>query len=226
MLSLTQKNAVQHLDRLYTSQDWITLLLLCCIIIITAVKMAYPLRFQEFLKLPLSNKYFFVFGKNDPIHHLFNVLLFIPKAICVALLVYKVIEWQKPAMLLDMPFLFVKILMSFVGFVVAKVILEKTIGIILNIENIIHQYVYQKLSYRNLMSVLLLILLFIVTYITPINKEIMLVFCLVIAVVNAIALFYSFKTNGKLIITNFFYFILYLCALEISPYIILYKVFI
>jgi len=224
MLSLTQKNAVQHLDRLYTSQDWITLLLLCCIIIITAVKIAYPLRFQEFLKLPLSNKYFFVFGKNDPIHHLFNVLLFIPKAICVALLVYKVIEWQKPAMLLDISFLFVKILMSFVGFVVAKVILEKTIGIILNIENIIHQYVYQKLSYRNLMSVLLLILLFIVTYITPINKEIMLVFCLVIAVVNAIALFYSFKTNGKLIITNFFYFILYLCALEISPYIILYKV--
>jgi len=74
------------------------------------------------------------------------------------------------------------------------------------------------------MSVLLLILLFIVTYITPINKEIMLVFCLVTAVVNAIALFYSFKTNGKLIITNFFYFILYLCALEISPYIILYKV--
>ena len=204
---------------------------MCCIIITTAVKIAYPLRFQEFLKLPLSNKYFFVFGKNDPIYHLFNVLLFIPQAICVALLLYKVIAWQKPAMLLDIPFLFVKILMSFVGFVVAKIILEKTVGIILNIENIIHQYVYQKLSYRNLMNVLLLILLFIVTYITPINKEIMLigkipVFCLLTVVINAIALFYSYKTNGKLIITNFFYFILYLCALEISPYIILYKVFI
>ena len=216
---------MQHLDRLYTSQDWITLLLLCCIIITTAVKIAYPIRFQEFLKLPLSNKYFLVFGKNDPLYHLFNVLLFIPQAICVSLFVYKVIAWQKPTMLLDIPFLYVKILMSFVGFVVAKIILEKTIGIILNIENSIHQYVYQKLSYRNLMSVLFLILLFIVTYITPINKGIMLVFCLVTAVVNSIALFYSYKTNGKLIITNFFYFILYLCALEISPYIILYKVF-
>ena len=215
---------MQHLDRLYTSQDWITLLLLCCIIITTAVKIAYPLRFQEFLKLPLSNKYFFVFGKNDPVYHIFNVMLFIPQAICVALFVYKVIAWQKPAMLLDIPFLYVKIIMSFIGFVVAKIILEKTIGIILNIENSIHQYVYQKLSYRNLMSVLFLILLFIVTYITPINKEITLVFCLVTAIVNSIALFYSYKTNGKLIITNFFYFILYLCALEISPYIILYKV--
>ena len=216
---------MQYLDRIYTSQDWITLLLLCCIIITTAVKIAYPLRFQEFLKLPLSSKYFFVYGKNDPIYHLFNVLLFIPQANCVALLLYKVIAWQNPTMLLNTPFLFVKILGVVVGFVVAKIIVEKTIGIIFNIENIIHQYVHQKLSYRNLMSVLFLIMLFIVAYVTPINKDITLVFCLITVVINTIALFYSYKTNGKLIITNFFYFILYLCALEISPYIILYKVF-
>ena len=216
---------MQYLDRIYTSQDWITLLLLCCIIITTAVKIAYPLRFQEFLKLPLSNKYFFVFGKNDPIYHLFNVLLFIPQAICVALLLYKVIAWQNPTMLLNTPFLFVKILGVVVGFVLTKIILEKTIGIIFNIENIIHQYVHQKLSYRNLMSVLFLIMLFIVVYVTPINKDIMLVFCLLTVVINEISLFYSYETNGKLIITNFFYFILYLCALEISPYIILYMVF-
>ena len=172
----------------------------------------------------LSNKYFFVFGKNDPIYNLFNVLLFIPQAICVALLLYKVIAWQNPSMLLNTTFLFVKILGVVVGFVLTKIILEKTIGIIFNIENIIHQYVHQKLSYRNLMSVLFLIMLFIVVYVTPINKDIMLVFCLLTVVINAIALFYSYKTNGKLIITNFFYFILYLCALEISPYIILYKV--
>lgn len=216
---------MQYLDRIYTSQDWITLLLLCCIIITTAVKIAYPLRFQEFLKLPLSNKYFFVYGKNDPIYHLFNVLLFIPQAICVALLLYKVIAWQNPTMLLNTPFLFVKILGGVIGFVLAKIILEKTIGIIFNIENIIHQYVHQKLSYRNLMSVLFLIMLFIVAYVNPINKDITLVFCLITVVINTIALFYSYKTNGKLIITNFFYFILYLCALEISPYIILYMVF-
>ena len=216
---------MQYLDRIYTSQDWITLLLLCCIVVTTIVKIAYPLRFQEFLKLPLSNKYFFVFGKNDAIYHLFNVLLFIPQAICVSLLLYKVIAWQNPTMLLETSFLFIKILGGFTGFVLAKIILEKTIGIIFNIENIIHQYVYQKLSYRNLMSILFIIMLFVVAYIAPINRAILLTFCLITVVINAIALFYSYKTNGKLIIANFFYFILYLCALEISPYIILYKVF-
>ena len=162
---------MQYLDRVYTSQDWITLLLLCCIVITTIVKIAYPLRFQEFLKLPLSNKYFFVFGKNDAIYHLFNVLLFIPQAICVSLLLYKVIAWQNPTMLLETSFLFIKILGGFTGFVLAKIILEKTIGIIFNIENIIHQYVYQKLSYRNLMSILFIIMLFVVAYIAPINKS-------------------------------------------------------
>ena len=169
---------MQYLDRIYTSQDWITLLLLCCIVITTIVKIAYPLRFQEFLKLPLSNKYFFVFGKNDAIYHLFNVLLFIPQAICVSLLLYKVIAWQNPTMLLETSFLFIKILGGFTGFVLAKIILEKTIGIIFNIENIIHQYVYQKLSYRNLMSILFIIMLFVVAYIAPINKQYYLHFAL------------------------------------------------
>ena len=39
-------------------------------------------------------------------------------------------------------------------------------------------------------------------------------------------LFTSFKAHQSLIKYNFFYFILYLCALEIAPYIILYKVII
>jgi hypothetical protein len=216
---------VQYLERLYPSQDWITILLVACIVIFTIVKIGYPLRFQEFLKLPVTNKYFFVFGKNDPLYHLFNILLFIPQAICVSLLLYKAIVWKYPMALNKEPFLFIKLMASFVVFVILKIALEKVIGITFNMQHIVGQYVYQKLSYRNLMSVLFLITLFILVYITPINKEIIIVFCLLIGCLNAVALFYSYKTNGKLILSNFFYFILYLCALEISPYIILYKVF-
>jgi hypothetical protein len=216
---------VQHLERLYPSQDWITILLVACIVIFTIVKIGYPLRFQEFLKLPVTNKYFFVFGKNDPLYHLFNILLFIPQAICVSLLLYKAIVWKYPMALNKEPFLFIKLMASFVVFVILKIALEKVIGITFNMQHIVGQYVYQKLSYRNLMSVLFLITLFILVYITPINKEIIIVFCLLIGCLNAVALFYSYKTNGKLILSNLFYFILYLCALEISPYIILYKVF-
>ncbi|MGK0387189.1 MAG: hypothetical protein ACI849_001812, partial [Patiriisocius sp.] len=188
-------------------------------------KMVYPIRFQEFLRLIVTNKYFFVFGKNDPIYHPFNFLLFVPQAICIPLLLYKGIQWKYPEILLENPFLFVQLISGFVVFVLTKITLEKIVGITFNIENLVNQYVFQKLSYRNLMTALFFITLFILVYITPINKTIILVFCLVIGSLNAIALFYSYKTNGKLILSNFFYFILYLCALEISPYIILYKVF-
>ncbi|MDC3229281.1 DUF4271 domain-containing protein [Flavobacteriaceae bacterium] len=37
-------------------------------------------------------------------------------------------------------------------------------------------------------------------------------------------LFINYKNYRSLIFSNFFYFLLYICALEISPYLILYKV--
>ena len=225
-LSLTQKSTVQYLERISPTNDWITLLLVTCIIMITIAKMMYPLRFQEFLKLPLTNKYFFVFGKNDPFYHPFTILLFVLQSICIPLLVYLTLEWRYPEIASENPFLYVQLCTGFIVFVLVKILLEKIVGIAFNIEALVNQYVYQKLSYRNLMAIALFLSLFFLVYITPINKIILIVFSLVFACLNAIALFYSYKTNGKLIFSNFFYFILYLCALEISPYIILYKVFI
>ena len=60
---------------------------------------------------------------------------------------------------------------------------------------------------------------------TP-NKAIVLTFIILLTVINTIGLLTSYKSNLNLIKRDFFYFILYLCALEIGPYIILYKVFI
>ena len=48
------------------------------------------------------------------------------------------------------------------------------------------------------MSVLFLIMLFIVVYVTPINKDIMLVFCLLTVVINAIALILQLQNQRKI----------------------------
>ena len=225
-LSLTQKSTVQYIERISPDTDWITLLLVACVIVITIAKMVYPLRFQEFLKLPLTNKYFFVFGKNDPFYHPFTILMFVLQCICIPLAIYLALQWGYPEMIVTNTFLYVQLCTGFIVFVLAKIILEKIVGIAFNIEPLVNQYVYQKLSYRNLMALALFLSLFFLVYIIPFSEIILIVFSLVFTSLNAIALFYSYKTNGKLIFSNFFYFILYLCALEISPYIILYKVFI
>jgi hypothetical protein len=45
-----------------------------------------------------------------------------------------------------------------------------------------------------------------------------------VCLINLLGFLTSFKTYQKKINPNFFYFLLYLCALEISPYVLLYKV--
>ena len=45
-----------------------------------------------------------------------------------------------------------------------------------------------------------------------------------ICVINIIGFITSFQNYQKIINPNFFYFLLYLCALELGPYVLLYKV--
>ncbi|RZW43378.1 MAG: DUF4271 domain-containing protein, partial [Flavobacteriaceae bacterium] len=46
-----------------------------------------------------------------------------------------------------------------------------------------------------------------------------------IVLIHLIGFLTTFKSYQNVIIENLFYFILYLCALEFGPYILLYKVF-
>ena len=102
--------------------------------------------------------------------------------------------------------------------------IEKMIGSIFNMESTIDKYLYQKLSYRNFLAVLVFVANLIVLYVLEPTKILLVSIGIGILILNGITLFYSYKTNRNLIFRQLFYFILYLCALEISPYIILYKV--
>jgi hypothetical protein len=217
------KFIVQYLERYTESFDWVTLLLLGCLILFAGAKYFYPKRFQEFIMLPITNKYFLVQGRNDEIQHPFNIVLFVSQVLSTSLFIYLCIRAYTPEYLENKPWLFVQICTAYAVFVLIKFSVEKIIGSIFSIDAIINSYLYQKLSYRNLLAIIFFIGNLIFFYVVQPAQSVLFIFALAILVLNGIALFYSYKTNGKIILSNFFYFILYLCALEISPYIILYK---
>jgi hypothetical protein len=202
--------------------DWITLLLLGCVVIYAVVKYAYPRRFQEFIMLPLNNKYFLVHGKNDQIYHPFNVLLFLTQVISVSLFAFLFLKLLHPEIINTNPFLFVQICSGYLFFILIKFSIEKIVGSVFSIDSIVNAYLYQKLSYRNLLGIVILIVNLFFFYTIEPTVTSMFVLLGIILIFNFIALIYSYKTIGSIILSNFFYFILYLCALEISPYIILY----
>jgi len=68
--------------------DWITLVVILCLILLTAAKLINSNRFNELLLLPISNKYFLVHGKNRTIFSTFNVLLLLVQILSVSIFLY------------------------------------------------------------------------------------------------------------------------------------------
>lgn len=215
---------MQYVERYIESSNWITLFLVGCVVLYTIAKYAYPKRFDEFIFLPINNKYFFVQGKNDEIKHPFNILLFVNQVISVSLFLFLFLKVTRPELHKMNPLLFVQLCTGYCFFILCKFSIEKIVGSIFSIDTLINNYLYQKLSYRNLLAIVIFIGNLFFFYTLQPTQNTLLIFVGIILVLNVITLFNSYKTIGKLILGNFFYFILYLCALEIAPYYILYKV--
>lgn len=212
-------------ERLIISTDWATYLLIACFVLFAISKYFYPKRFHEFLLLPITNQYFFVHGKDDELNHPFNMMLFVVQIICVSIFVFLLFKVYNPSEIQKNEWLFLQICTAYSVFILIKFSMEKIVANIFSMDELINNYLYQKLSYRNFLGVLFFLGNLFFLYVYPPTRITLVIFGGFALALNAIALLYSYKKNGKLIFSNFFYFILYLCTLEIAPYIILYKTF-
>tara|TARA_B100000768_G_scaffold103950_1_gene96586 strand:+ start:100 stop:690 length:591 start_codon:yes stop_codon:yes gene_type:complete len=193
-----------------------------CILIIAILKVIYPKRFNDFIRLPVSNNYFLAKGKSEEVRHPFSILLFVIQLISTSLFVNLFFLEKGKANV----FLFLQILFVVFVFIIVKTSIEKMIGAIFSIEKVIDHYIYEKLSYRNFLSLLLIIINLIFYFSIKPDLNILLILTGILFLVNMLILSYSYKNYRSLIFSNLFYFLLYICALEISPYLILYKAFI
>ena len=193
-----------------------------CIVVIAILKVIYPKRFEDFIRLPVSNSYFLAKGKSEELRHPFSILLFLIQLISISLFAYLFFLEKGKATVL----LFFQILSAVFIFIIVKTSIEKMIGTIFSIKNVIDQYIYEKLTYRNFISLLLIIANLIFYFSVKPDLNTLLIFTGILFLINILILFYTYKNYRSLIFSNFFYFLLYLCALEISPYLILYKAFI
>ncbi|MDC7995258.1 DUF4271 domain-containing protein [Altibacter sp. HG106] len=210
--------------RTWESFDYITLILVGILLLLAIVKYRYPRRFQEFVLLPITNKYFLIQGKNDAILHPFNLMLLGMQVFSVSLFIFFALRVYQVEGALQGPTLLLQITGLYTVFIAAKYCIEKIIGVIFSIEKQVNEYLYQKLSYRNMIALLLLLANILFVYRYEPSKGAIIVLGGLVLLINCISLFSSYKNKRNFIFKNFFYFILYLCALEISPYVILYHV--
>lgn len=204
--------------------DWITLLLFFCFGLVAAAKLINASRFNEFIQLIITNKYFLVHGKTPQIFNSFNNLLLVVQIVSVSLFLFLILVYFREDISLQNHLVYIQTLSFYTLLIGLKFYIEKIIATLFSIEKYIDTYLHQKLSYRNLIALLLLVFNMILVYAVKPSTYLLITMVAIIVVFNIISLGYSYKVQEKLVRSHFFYFILYLCALEISPYFILYKI--
>ena len=203
--------------------DWITLLLVLAFVLLVVAKYSFTQRFAHFSMLFATDKYLVLKGKDPNLFHPFNILLFAVNVISAGLFIYVFYLSFSDTYPERPKILFLRIVTAYSTFVLLKFSLEKILADVISINEKMNYYLFYKLSYRNFISLILLPITILFIYVWEPGQLALFIVLGLILLINLITLLSALIKNQQYILNNWFYFILYLCALEIGPYYILYK---
>jgi len=204
--------------------DWITILLLFGVVLLVLAKSTFPVRFLNFIILPFNNKYIFMYNKKEKLFNWFQIFFTVFQIINFSLFIYlatKVLFPDTHNILSDEQFYFPLILLCLFAFLLIKVGIQLSNGFIFNSNKFITELLFKKLSYLNYSSLIMFVANIILTYIANDSKTIVFLAIFLILLVNIIGWVRLLRNYQKFIASNLFYFIVYLCALEIAPFVLI-----
>jgi len=205
------------------SNELFTILIVLCLCILAFAKYAFSNRFNDYLWVIGNSKYLKIYAREQKFIDQFDSLLFVNLIISLSIFSFVCYNTFVDSLQFDLT-LFIKLFVGIGAMILIKILLERLIGSLFDIDELIDSYIFQKTNYKNYIGLFLLPINIILIYAIQPTATIMYVVIAFVILINLIGFITSFKTHQKTILNNLFYFILYLCALEIGPYIILYKV--
>jgi hypothetical protein len=213
--------AQQLHQRVIENKDWATLVFLLSLVLIAIAKSAFESRFNDFFRLIVSDKYTKIYRESSHLMSGFNLLLFVVNLISLSFFIQLIFFYLGLGAKTDWV-LFVRIFTLLTVFILSKFLFEKIIATIFGIEEIVEQFNLQKVTFRTYLGLLLLPVSIILFYTNFIAYSAILVIIVILLTINLLTYFISLKIYQNIILSKLFYFILYLCALEIAPYYFIY----
>ncbi|MEZ4855058.1 MAG: DUF4271 domain-containing protein [Gelidibacter sp.] len=209
--------------RTIISNEWFTVFIILGLCCITLSKHWFSSRFMDFIGVIGNSKYLKIYARDQKFIDGFDTLLFINLVISISVFGYYsyINLFTLGNFEIDV---FLKLLFAVAALALIKILLERLIGSLFEIDKLIDAYLFQKTSYKNYCGFVLLPVNALILYTIAPSKIIIFSVIGLVFVINLIGFMTSFKNHQKLLLNNLFYFILYLCALEIGPYLILYKI--
>ena len=212
---------MEAVDRIVTSLDWITALFLLSLLCLVFAKGWFYPRFLNFIILPFNNKYVVLYNKKGRLLSGFHVALSLFQILNLSLFVYLGAGGLLEENLMDNAFLFPVIVGGILLFTLLKVGLEWAGGTIFGQERLFLSILFNKLSYLNYSSLVLFGANLLLTYLIPGSVVLIGLAAFLFLLINIIGWVGLLKIYQNIIASHMFYFILYLCALEIAPFLII-----
>ena len=212
---------MEALERTFESNDWITAVFLLSLLCLVFARAFFYSRFQNFIILPFNNKYIFLYNKKGRLVHGFHLAmtLFMFLNLCLYLtlvagtLLPPEIHADGAALLL----IAAGLLLFFGG----KFLLQFAGGAILEFRGLLASLIFKKMTYLNYSALVMFLANLLLGYVLRDSKVIVFTSLILILVINLIGWIGILKIHQKLIASHLFYFILYLCTLEIAPFLII-----
>jgi hypothetical protein len=209
--------------RNYITHDWFTIFTIIGLCTIVIAKYFNTLRFNDFIYVIGNSKYLKIYSKDQKFIDQFDSFLFINLSLSLSIFIYFAYSTFVSPLNFELVS-FLKLLFAVSTIIIIKTLIERLIGSLFEIDSLMDHYLFQKTTFKNLSGIVFLIANLFLLYTSQYKDIVIIVAFSLVCFINIIGFLNSFKRYQKIINPNFFYFLLYLCALEIGPYVLLYKV--
>ncbi|WP_027076913.1 DUF4271 domain-containing protein [Maribacter antarcticus] len=203
------------------SLDWITLIIFGSLLFVLIAKALYYVRFLNYIVLPFNNKYIFMYNKKERLLNWFHVLFTLFQVINTALFLFFVFKNLINSGNNQYPFLYPLLLAGSFSFLLAKMALQLTNGFIFGCQSIFSEIIFKKTSYLNYGGILFFLANILLAYVNISPNVVIFITISLFLGINMIGWILVLKNYQNFFANYFFYFILYLCTLEIAPIVII-----
>ena len=209
--------------------EWALALFAIAFLMLAIVKSTYEKRFASFFRLGVSDKYLKVYRDSSNIKTSFTILIFVANLVSTSFLIhltatrfgYGVSDYEYHFAKND-GLHFVRIFTLLTVFVLIKYLVEKIVVTLFSAEEMSDYFNLQKISYKSFIGVVFLPIVMLLFYNSSVSDAFLYGVIGAFLLLNLVFYVIILVNFREIIFRNLFYFILYLCTLEIAPYYFIY----
>ena len=216
--------AIQLHDRIIESKDWATIVFIICVAIIAINKTISSVRFNEFVRLAYSDKYTKIYRDSSNLMSGFTISMFVLQLISFSFFTLLVLNQFHRAEKTDL-IVYIQIFTFLSVFILSKFLIEKIIATAFKIEEFNEQFNFLKVNYRVFFGFIFFPVKIFLFYIWFDSDWFFWTLLIILITINITTYLVALKLYQNLLLRKIFYFILYLCTLEIAPYYFIYNWF-